>query len=66
MQVGRFAATGLHCLLDETQCIGKGIHQLRCNHVIAKSLLRLGHTLGQLQNEVALMHPFGDMDEVFQ
>ena len=64
MQVSRLAAPGLHCLLDKAQCIGKGIHQLRRHHVIAKRLLWLGHALGQLQNKVALMHPLGDMDEV--
>ena len=56
----------LEALLDETQGVGKGIHQLRRDHVVAQCLLRLGHALGQLQHEVALVHPFRDGDEVFQ
>ena len=66
MQVSRLAAPGLHCLLDKAQCIGKGIYQLRRNHVIAKRLLWLGHALGQLKDEVTLVHSLWDGDELSQ
>ncbi|MCY1556398.1 hypothetical protein D9M68_931430 [compost metagenome] len=66
MQIGRLAATGLHRLLDETQRVAESIHQLRRDHVVAQRLFGLSHALGQLQHEVALVHPFRDGDEVFQ
>ena len=66
VQVGRLAAAGLHGLLDEAQGLVEGIDQLRRHHVVAQRLLRLGDALGQLQDEVALVHALGDVDQVFQ
>ena len=66
VQVGRLAATGLHRLLDEAHGVAEGIHQLRCDDVVAQRLLGLGDALGQLEDKVALVHPLRDGDKVFQ
>ena len=66
MQIGRLAAAGLHRLLDEAQRVGERIYQLRRHNVISQGLLGLGDALGELQDEVALVHPLRNGDQVFQ
>ena len=54
----------LHRLLDETQRIGERVGELRRHHVVAQRLLGLGHAGRQLQDEVALVHALGNLNQV--
>ena len=66
MQVGRFAAAGLHRLLDKAQRVVKGIHQLRGDHIVAQGGFGVRHTLRQLEHKITLVHSLRDVDQVFK
>ena len=66
VQIGGLAAAGLHGLLDKAQRIAEGIHQLWRDHIVAQSLLGMGDAFGQLEHEIALVHPLRNVDQVFQ
>ncbi len=51
-------------LAHEAQRVVEALHQLGRHHVVAQRLLGMAHPLGELQHEVALVHPLGDGDEV--
>lgn len=42
------------------------LHELRRDDVVMERLLRLGDALGQLQDEIALVDPFGNRDAVLE
>ena len=66
VQVGRLAATVLNCIANKPQCRVETFHQFIGKDVVIQYFVWLRHVLGQLQHEVATMHLFGDLDQVFE
>ncbi|EXI81303.1 MAG: hypothetical protein AW10_01317 [Candidatus Accumulibacter appositus] len=66
VQVRGLAGAALDRLLDEVQRIVEAGVELRCHHVVAQRRFSMCHALGQLEDEVALVHALRDGDQVFQ
>ena len=64
VQVGRLAGARRQRALDEVEGPVEGVGELRRDDVGAQRLGGLRHALGEPQDEVVAMDPFGDVDEV--
>src|SRR5690606_14563508 len=66
VQVAGLAAAALDRALDESQRLVKAPPKLRRHDVVAHRPLGIPHALGQLEDEVALVHPLGDADQLLE
>lgn len=64
VEVGSFAALGLHGRFDQVNGLVEALHELRGDDVIAQRLLGFGDALAQPEHKVTLANVFRQVDEV--
>ena len=65
VQVGRLARAALDRAADERQGGVEVLGQFRRDDVVVQHPLRVLDVLGEAEDEVALLHAVGDLDQVF-
>ena len=64
MQVGRLAGAARDRALDEVEGLVEALHQLGSDDVGVQRSLGVDDALRQAEDEVALLHVFGDLDQL--
>ncbi len=66
VQVDALGRPGAHRLRDQAERLVEVVHQPVGQHVVAHRRGRVGDTLGELEDEVAVRRPLRDVDDVAQ